>query len=147
MAGGFPLNEEDVLESPDLWWVLHPIVGRLAEVRLVDGHNADAVEAVLKEVNKRVKGYVKAKTGREIDGAGLMSYAFSLNAPVIILSDLDTRSGRDIQQGYMQIFAGAMTGIRNPKAHENLEIDRRRALHHLFLASLLMWKLDDAGVP
>jgi len=43
----------------------------------------------------------------------------------------------------MQIFAGAMTGIRNPKAHANIVIDRNRAIHLLFLASLLFFKLDE----
>ncbi len=136
----------DALESPDLWWVLHPLVGKVAETRLGE-HNADAVEAALKEVNKRVKTHVREKSGKELDGAELMYYAFSPKAPIIVLGDLATLDGRNIQQGYMQIFSGAMTGIRNPKAHDNLEVDRRRALHHLFLASLLMWKLDEAGIP
>ncbi|MBA7577516.1 hypothetical protein ES708_19369 [subsurface metagenome] len=43
----------------------------------------------------------------------------------------------------MQIFSGAMTGIRNPKAHENITIDSQRAIHFLFLASLLMFKIDE----
>ncbi len=44
----------------------------------------------------------------------------------------------------MYIFAGAMTGIRNPKAHDNLTISIERATHFIFLASLLMYKLDEA---
>ena len=45
----------------------------------------------------------------------------------------------------MEIFAGAMTGIRNPKAHMNIEIGRERAIHFLFLASLLMDTYDMAN--
>jgi len=45
----------------------------------------------------------------------------------------------------MLLFAGAMRSIRNPKAHANIEIDHVRALHHLFVASLLMSKLDEAS--
>ena len=45
----------------------------------------------------------------------------------------------------MEIFAGAMTGIRNPKAHSNIiDIDEKRAIHLIYLASLLMYKLDEA---
>lgn len=44
----------------------------------------------------------------------------------------------------MQIFAGAMTGIRNPKAHENIIITMDQAIHHIFLASLLMQQIDSA---
>jgi len=36
---------------------------------------------------------------------------------------------------------GAMTGIRNPKAHTNIQIDAMRALHFLMLASLLTCKI------
>jgi hypothetical protein len=44
----------------------------------------------------------------------------------------------------MQLFAGAMTGIRNPKAHGNVAINDTRAISLLFLASLLRSKLDEA---
>ncbi len=42
----------------------------------------------------------------------------------------------------MQVFAGAMTGIKNPKAHENIVIDEVKAIHFLFLASLLLHKRE-----
>jgi hypothetical protein len=56
-----------------------------------------------------------------------------------------TLTGRNIQQGYMMIAAGAMQGIRNPKAHGNVTIDSRRCVHFLYLASLLMEKLDETS--
>jgi hypothetical protein len=37
-----------------------------------------------------------------------------------------------------------MTGIRNPKAHGMVQLDRRRSIHFLFLASLLADKIDEA---
>jgi len=55
-----------------------------------------------------------------------------------------------MQQGYLQIFAGTMMAVRNPKAHGFVEIDATRCIHFLFLASLLAHKLDeaqDAPVP
>ena len=69
---------------------------------------------------------------------------FSPNDPVIVLDDQSTESGRNIQQGYMDIFAGAMTGIRNPKAHGIVTIGPERATHFIFLGSLLMDTLDIA---
>jgi uncharacterized protein (TIGR02391 family) len=108
------------------------------------GHFADSVEAAFKAVNERVKKVVLAKTGQEYDGADLMGRAFSLKKPILLLGDLSTVTGQNMQVGYLQIFAGSMTGIRNPKAHENIEIDAARAIHFLFLASLLMAKLDEA---
>jgi hypothetical protein len=50
-------------------------------------------------------------------------------------------------QRLMEIFAGSMTGIRNPKAHEIVSIDSTRAIHFLFLASLEMNRLDDVRIP
>ena len=128
----------------DFWFMIHESIIRVAKDKFEDGYYADAVESAFKEINKRVKEIVKDKTSDEIDGAGLMTTAFSPNKPIITLDDLSSQSGRDIQKGYMQIFAGAMTGIRNPKAHDNITISRERAIHFIFLASLLMHKLDEA---
>jgi len=122
---------------------MHPSVVNVARTRFDSGHFADAVEAALKEVNDIVRQIVIAKGGQELDGADLMNKAFSVKNPVIVLDDLGTMTGRNIQQGYLQIFAGAMIGIRNPKAHANIAIDATRALHFLFLASLLLFKIDE----
>ncbi len=140
-------KEPEVREAEELWSLIHPSIEGVARKRLGDGHYADAVEAAFKTVNLRVKSHVKRGTGDELDGADLMHRALSPNKPVIVLGDLSTRSGKDMQQGYMEIFAGAMMAIRNPKAHDNIDIDETRAIHHLFLASLLMEKLDEAGIP
>lgn len=142
--------DEDIelkLVKETFWKLLHPRVVELARGRFENGQFADAVEAVLKDINSMVKRIVKDKTGREYDGSDLMNAAFSLNKPIIILDDLNTVTGKNIQQGYMQIFAGAMTGIRNPKAHDNVVIDENRAVHFLFLGSLLMTRLDEKIPP
>jgi uncharacterized protein (TIGR02391 family) len=116
------------------WDLLHPIVSKTARTRFETGHYADAVEAALKEVNNIVRRIVREKTGKGYDGADLMNRAFSVDNPIIVLDDLGATTGRNIQVGYMQIFAGSMTGIRNPKAHANIQ---------MFLASLLLFKIDE----
>jgi uncharacterized protein (TIGR02391 family) len=126
------------------WSLIHPEVTKVSATRFASGHFADSVEAALKAVNERVKQAVLEKTGKEHDGSDLMGRAFSLKKPILLLGDLSTATGKNMQVGYMQIFSGSMTGIRNPKAHENIEIDATRAIHFLFLASLLMAKLDEA---
>jgi len=80
---------------------------------------------------------------RERNRASLMECAFSVRNPILKLDDLGSETGRNIQVGYMQIFSGAMTCIRNPKAHANIEIDAVRSVHFAFLASLLFFKLDE----
>lgn len=137
-------------ESTDVdtpWSQLHYTVVSVARGRFEAKHYADAVEATMKAVNARVKRYWVSLGRDEKDGKGLMTSAFSLNDPAIVLADLTSESGRSEQEGYMHLFAGAMQGVRNPKAHDNIDIDAVRALHHLFLASLLMHKLDEAAVP
>jgi len=131
---------------PAFWSQIHPLIAEVARDKFEHGYYADAVETALKEVNRRVKRYYRKKNGRELDGASLMRSALSPKKPTIVLGDLATETGRNIQQGYMEIFAGSMIGIRNPKAHDNIVIDRNHAIHLVFLASLLMHKLDEAGV-
>ena len=43
----------------------------------------------------------------------------------------------------MEMFAGAMIGIRNPKAHNNQTISKADAIRNLHFASMLMYKLDN----
>lgn len=138
-AAAMPLASD----SGSMWDLIHPEIASVARTRFESEHFADAVESSLKKINSIVKAKVLEATGRELDGAGLMTTAFSVQNPIIPLDDLSTESGRNIQQGYMQIFAGAMIGIRNPKAHDNIIIDENRAIHFLFLSSLLMYKLDE----
>jgi uncharacterized protein (TIGR02391 family) len=134
----------DALPAAESFWdFIHPRIKAIAKPRFEAGFYADSVEASLKEVNSVVKQLVHAATGRELDGAGLMTTAFSPTNPLVRLDDLGTETGRNIQQGYMQIFAGAMTGIRNPKAHANIQPDRPRTIHLLVLSSLLLSKLDE----
>jgi uncharacterized protein (TIGR02391 family) len=131
------------VEASGLWALLHPRVVEIAQPRFEAGHYADAVEAVFKQLNAVVKAHFREATGEELDGVPLMRRAFALSKPVLVLDDLTTESGRNIQQGYLDIFAGSMAGIRNPKAHENVVISADRAAHYLTLASLLFSKLDE----
>lgn len=129
----------------DFWNIIHGSVVKVAKKKFEDGHFADAVESAFKEINKSVKDVVKKQTGDELDGADLMFKAFNMPKPIIQLSNLSTISDKNIQEGYMHIFAGSIKGIRNPKAHENLIIEREMAIHFIFLASLLMRVLDNAN--
>ena len=124
-------TEIDSSLNPTDWFsnLVHPRIKSLAQPRFEAGFFGDAVEASFKEVNDTVKRIYRESEHREADGAGLMTSAFSPGNPVIRLTPLETATDKNIQQGYMQIFAGAMTGIRNPKAHGNLNPDSREALH------------------
>ncbi len=135
-------TKEKVLPN-DFWNDIHPKITSVAKSRFKSTYYADAVESSLKEMNLCVKDIVRRKTGNELDGAPLMRTAFSPKNPMIALDDLSTESGKNIQQGYMEIFSGAIIGIRNPKAHDNIQITENRAKHFIYLASLLMYKIDE----
>jgi len=125
-----------------IWDTIHPNISNIAKERFDNGHYADAVEAAFKEVNVRVKKIVKDRTGNELDGANLMRHAFSADNPIIKIGDLSNETGRNVQRGYMDMFAGAMIGIRNPKAHNNQTITQSDAIRKLHFSSMLMYKID-----
>ena len=109
-----------------------------------DGHYSEAVESAFKRLNNEVK----AKSGlAELDGDRLMRQAFSANDPKLRLNDFSTPSEKDEQRGYMDIFAGAMTGIRNPRAHEHQIVDQPDvALELLVMANHLMRILNRSSL-
>ena len=123
---------------------LHPIIKQVSFNKFNNHQYADSVESAFKEINSRLKKICRKLGYEEKDGAALMNFVFSENNPILKFEDISTSSGRDVQKGYMQIFSGAMTGIRNPKAHENMFISRDAAIKRLIFASLLMDKIDEA---
>lgn len=126
----------------DIWALIHPSIAEVSRNRIKDGYYADAVEAACKAISNKVRDIVFDQTGEESDGANLMRKAFSPSNPIIQIASMNSRSGHDVQQGYMEIFAGLMTGIRNPKAHENETISKEDALRKLIMISMLMFKID-----
>ena len=107
-----------------------------------DRHYARSVEEAFKCMNIEVR----SKSGLNTkDGADLMREAFSANNPILRLNEFKSLSEKDEQRGYMDIYAGSMTGIRNPRAHEySLQDDPIAALEMLTLANHLMHKLHKA---
>jgi len=100
-----------------------------------NGHYALAVEEAFKCLNN----FIKSKSGIGADGADLMRTTFTPKNPTLTLNALKTDSQHDQQLGYMDIFAGSMTGIRNPRAHEHKYLDEPQvALEMLALANHLI---------
>lgn len=137
------LLEEDYPEDGegfDFWSLLHPNIVPEARKRFRARFYAEAVLAALKVISLQIK----SRTGLDVDGAQLMTKAFAPSQPYLVFDPADTETARSIQQGYLQIFAGTMMAVRNPKAHGFVEIDASRCIHFLFLSSLLAHKLDEA---
>jgi uncharacterized protein (TIGR02391 family) len=107
----------------------------------LDRHYTRAVEEAYKCVNNTVKD----KSQLSKDGQDLMNQVFSEKNPILRLNNLKTISHKDEQVGYMHIFGGCMTGIRNPRAHEHKKTDSpEAALEMLVLANHLMSVIQKA---
>jgi uncharacterized protein (TIGR02391 family) len=126
------------------WQSINQTIAAVARSRYESGHYADSVEASFKEINSRIKEEVRQRTGGTFDGADLMNQAFSPNKPVVVLDDLETENGVNIQKGYMLMLAGAMTALRNPPSHANLDIEPDSAMQQIQFASMLYSKYESA---
>lgn len=120
---------------------LHREIARVANKLYQDGHYANAVEAAVKALN----GLVRLRSGLEFDGTTLMERAFSPSNPVLKFNSLQDQSDKDEQKGFMQLFSGAVSGLRNPRAHGFINDDAERALEFIAFVSLLAKLLDEAS--
>jgi len=93
--------------------VTDPGLRRATESLFSGGHFTRAVEEGVKYLQHVVRERSKLTT----DGSDLMRTAFSANNPLLSLSGLTTQSEKDEQRGYMDIMAGCVMAIRNPRAH------------------------------
>jgi uncharacterized protein (TIGR02391 family) len=119
---------------------LHESVVFASKELFSKGFYSQAIFEVCKLLNKRVQELSKSNK----DGKALMLEVFSVNNPILKISENITQSEKDEQEGFMHLFAGLMHGIRNPKGHELINLkDPFRALEYLGFISLLFRRLDE----
>lgn len=124
--------------------LMHPVITQHAYQLYRNGHLR---EAVLNSITA-VFDYIREKTALTDDGDRLIGQAFALDDAFIVLSELETESGKNDQKGFMQIFKGAYQGIRNPKAHSlTHDLTEEKAAQYLIFASLLARRIDEAKFP
>lgn len=126
--------------------LLHPDIQRVSEKLYRDGSYAEAACRAFIEINSRLKGFYRAKypdSENVPDGQPLMNKVFAENDPVLEAGDRTTQTGKDIHSGTRFLFAGAMAALRNPKAHENIEIGKDDSMRQLIFASMLMFQIDE----
>lgn len=123
---------------------IHPDFPNKVRALFDDGYGEQSVFEAFKFIEKEVKSISKL---RNRTGYALMMEAFNEDTAKIKLNQLKTESEIDEQRGYKFIFAGAAAGIRNPRGHEiDIGDTPDEALDYLALASLLLRRLDAAGV-
>jgi uncharacterized protein (TIGR02391 family) len=118
----------------------HSKISSVSSDLFLDGHYANAVLDAVKALND----LVRSKTLLTDDGETLMNKAFSPKNPLLVFNDLTDRSDEDEQRGFMMMFAGAVAGLRNPRAHKFVNDDPERALEFIAYISLLAKLLDSA---
>jgi uncharacterized protein (TIGR02391 family) len=124
--------------------LLHSAVAKASLDAFADGHLR---EAVLNSITA-VFDLIRQRTRLDLDGESLATRVFSVERPLLVLSDVTSISGKNDQVGFMQIFQGAYKGIRNPKAHSLAhDLDRPKAAQYLIFASLLARRVAEATVP
>lgn len=128
--------------NTEIWNLIHPKLQKLIKPLYFNSQFNEAVRTAFIELNDIIKQDYKLVSGVELDGDKLMRKVFSVNNPIFVLTDLSNQNGLDTQQGYMELYAGSMKGIRNPKAHKNMEIDPIEALEKIILASHLLKVFD-----
>lgn len=140
------IKQPVLIKQDDIWVDIHPQIRKVSEKLYEDGHYAESAENAFKEINSRVKKLfiLKCPNEKVLDGVALMTTVFSDNDPLIEFGNRTSESGKNVQKGFMMMLAGAMAGLRNPKAHENLIIADNDARRQLMLASMLMYKIDEA---
>lgn len=141
------LQQANNTKGSGVWDLIHPKIVAVSQKLFEDGHYANAAEDAFVEINDRVKKlFLKINpTATKIpDGYTAMNTVFSDNTPMVEFCDRSTDTGSNIQKGYMQMLAGAMSALRNPKAHANITITKDDAMRRLMFASMLMYKIDEA---
>jgi hypothetical protein len=77
--------------------LVHPRITTITRARFEAGFTGDAVETAFKEINSQVKQTVRSSIGRQLDGHGLMTTAFS--PAIIAFNTLATESDKNVSAG------------------------------------------------
>jgi len=118
---------------------LHPLVRDAVEPLFASGHYRQGVS----DAALALRDLVRSKSGlSELDDYALMGKALSVEKPRIIVADLSTRTGRSVQQGTMNLAQGIVARLRNPLAHEKVELDPHEAMEMVGLVSRVVRDVD-----
>lgn len=127
--------------------ITHPLINKVSKEHFKNKKYRSAVlDALIKleEMIKRKAKFPKDNKGNELSGVRLMFKVFHPDKPILNWTKNERQIEKDELSGYRYIMAGAMLGIRNPKAHAIFEQRPMRALKLLTLASLLAEIVEDS---
>ena len=139
--------EKEKKKSEDLFdkIITHSHIREVSRDLFFSGNHRNAVLDAMIKIEEMVKEKAKRpkdNNGNELSGYKLMFKVFNLDDPLLRWSSLSNQQEKDEHAGYCHIFAGAMLGVRNPKAHAIFESKPMRALQLLHFATLLAEIVD-----
>ncbi len=120
---------------------LHPLIADTCTRLWANGHRREAIGTaalVVRDAVRELSGL------DDLDGHPLMAQAFSPKEPKIVVADLRTVTGGDLQQGTHLLAMGAMAALRNVHAHNLDEPPADEAREQLGIFSYIARRLDDA---
>ena len=122
---------------------LHPDLPPNTRTLFDDGHCSQATFEAFKFVDEEMQRIANSS----LFGKDLMMKVLGGDPAQVKINPGITKTEKSEQEGYKFLFAGAMLAIRNPRGHKTRLIgDPDTCLDHLSLASMLLRRLDEAGL-
>lgn len=126
---------EDVLAVSDL----HPEVSKACGALFAGRHYSAGVLAAAKAMCR----IARTKSGLpEPDDSTLIGKALGGKEPLVVVEDLSTETGRNIQRGTLLLAQSVLARLRNPLAHEEIEPSREEAMEMVGLISRVVRDLE-----
>lgn len=144
------LDKEIHNNKENMWDLIHPRISKCSRKLFEDGSYINSTVDAFIEINDRLKSIYKIlkPSATEIpDGVDLMHKLLGGKPPMLPVGELESESGKNIQEGTHFMMAGAISALRNPKSHSNeVQISKNEAIRRLMFASMLMNRIDEAVV-
>jgi uncharacterized protein (TIGR02391 family) len=122
---------------------LHPLVRDAVRPLFAIEHYAQGVEKAVRVL----RDVVREKSGLSTDdGDTLMGKALGGKTPPIVVADLETKTGENVQRGTLYLAQGIVARLRNPLTHESGELNAVEALEMAAIISRVLRDLDGAQV-
>lgn len=121
----------------------HPEVVRHARQLFLQGNYFHALFEAAKAYNVGVREKARAN----VNGQALMMKVWPCDAGVLKITECDSETDRNVQDGVKFLSSGLMRAIRNPTAHEpavDWPITKQDCLDTLSFVSFLFRQLDEA---
>lgn len=143
-----PKSREALEQKNDkyVFYLLHEEIRKNVEQKFLNNDYSSAVFSAIKLTELYLQKTVENEEGKTLSGSDLVGAAFSSKKTIVDVTpkniEITESSQKNIKEGVKLIFEGSIKSIRNVFAHEDIEIDKESALHHIFLCSYLLRKVD-----